>query len=165
MKLVFQIASYVVLFGGSIVFGLIGRPTEMGLTITAGFLGLIFSNIDSVSRFKGPGFEAEMRKQEQLNEVIAKEIEPISDNKALGISCESYGTDEKTKAVIRSLKNPKFTWRHLAGIVKESRLDEKEVENALSWLVENDLGKKSIGPKGQIWSLTFKGRDVFQNIN
>jgi hypothetical protein len=34
--------------------------TEMGLAILAGALGLAFSNLDKISKFKGAGFEAEM---------------------------------------------------------------------------------------------------------
>ncbi|MFL1467391.1 hypothetical protein [Marinobacter sp. HN1S83] len=33
---------------------------EMGLAILAGSIGLAFTNIDKIARFKGAGFEAEM---------------------------------------------------------------------------------------------------------
>ena len=165
MKDIIQIASFSVLLGGSILFGLIGRPTEMGLSIAAGFIGLAFANIEKISRFKGAGFEAEMREREQIKAVIEKETEPTTESIAGGFKVEAYGTDEKSKAVINALRNPKYTWRNLIGIVKESGVDKKDVENTLSWLIKNNLGKQSIGPKGAIWSLTLKGRDVFHDIN
>lgn len=43
-------------------FGFIGKPTEMGLAIVAGAIAAAFMNIDKIQRFKGAGFEAEMKK-------------------------------------------------------------------------------------------------------
>jgi hypothetical protein len=50
------------LVGGALLFGLLGKPTEMGLMIVACSLALAFANLDRIQRFKGAGFEAEMRK-------------------------------------------------------------------------------------------------------
>ena len=47
--------------GLAVMFGLLGKPTEMGLIITAGAIAISFLNIDRIQRFKGAGFEAEMR--------------------------------------------------------------------------------------------------------
>lgn len=47
---------------GAMILGLLGKPTEMGLYIVAGGIALAFANIDKIQRFKGAGFEAEMRK-------------------------------------------------------------------------------------------------------
>jgi len=41
--------------------GLLGKPTEMGLIIVAGSIAIAFLNIDRIQRFKGAGFEADMR--------------------------------------------------------------------------------------------------------
>jgi hypothetical protein len=46
----------------SVGFGLLGRPAEMGLVALAGAIGMAFTNIDRIQRFKGAGFEAEMKK-------------------------------------------------------------------------------------------------------
>ncbi|MCG8514690.1 MAG: hypothetical protein MI740_11145 [Halanaerobiales bacterium] len=46
----------------AIYFGYIGKSTEMGLAIVAGAIVAAFINIDKIQRFKGAGFEAEMRK-------------------------------------------------------------------------------------------------------
>ena len=72
-----QIASYVVLLGGTLVLGLMGLPVEMGLSIVAGSIALAFLNIDKISKFKGAGFEAEMR--EQITAIVNKETEPEID--------------------------------------------------------------------------------------
>lgn len=47
--------------GLAVMFGLLGKPTEMGLIIAAGAIAISFLNIDRIQRFKGAGFEAEMR--------------------------------------------------------------------------------------------------------
>ena len=43
-------------------FGFIGKPTEMGIMVVAGSLAVAFLNIDKIQKFKGAGFEAEMKK-------------------------------------------------------------------------------------------------------
>ena len=45
----------------SIILGFNNNPTEMGLAIIGGSLCLSFANIDKIQRFKGAGFEAEMK--------------------------------------------------------------------------------------------------------
>lgn len=44
------------------IFGVLGKPTEMGLGIVAGAIAAAFLNLDRIERFKGAGFEAEMKK-------------------------------------------------------------------------------------------------------
>ena len=41
----------------ALLFGLLQRPTEMGLSIVAGALGMAFSSLDKVALFKGGSFE------------------------------------------------------------------------------------------------------------
>jgi hypothetical protein len=43
-------------------FGYIGKPAEMGLAILAGATALAFANLGKICRFKGVGFEGEMRR-------------------------------------------------------------------------------------------------------
>jgi len=43
----------------------------MGLAIVAGSIALAFSYIDKIQKFKGAGFEAEMRQQVEM--MVAKE--------------------------------------------------------------------------------------------
>lgn len=44
------------------VFGVTGKPAEMGIAVVACAIGMAFGNIDKLAKFKGAGFEAEMRK-------------------------------------------------------------------------------------------------------
>lgn len=61
------------------ILGLLGKPTEMGIMVVACAICLAFLNIDKLQRFKGAGFEAEMKKAvddanatiEQLGNVAA----------------------------------------------------------------------------------------------
>jgi hypothetical protein len=41
--------------------GVMGKPTEMGLIIAACSISIAFLNLDRIQKFKGAGFEAEMR--------------------------------------------------------------------------------------------------------
>lgn len=67
------------------MFGVMGKPTEMGIIVAAGAIVLAFLNIDKIQRFKGAGFEAEMKRAleeanatiEQLREVAATSAEAI----------------------------------------------------------------------------------------
>lgn len=69
----------------AVMFGLLGKPAEMGLIIVAGAIVLAFFNIDKIQKFKGAGFEAEMKRAvdeanatiEQLREVAATSAEAI----------------------------------------------------------------------------------------
>ncbi len=67
------------------MFGLMGKPTEMGIAVGAGAIALAFINIDKIQRFKGVGFEAEMKRAveeanatiEQLREVASTVTEAV----------------------------------------------------------------------------------------
>jgi hypothetical protein len=53
--------SVILLLGPTLVFGFMGKPTEMGIAAAAGAVAAAFVNIDKMERFKGAGFEAEMK--------------------------------------------------------------------------------------------------------
>ena len=158
MKKFAQISSFVVLLGVSTVLGLLGYAAEMGVSVTAGFLGLIFSNLDRIARFKGGGFEAEFI--EKVEAVLEKEIEP--DVAISAVKSEGYGlVGEDPPKVIRALYSDKYAWRYVSGISQESGVPRDKVENTLEWLTKNGLGKALDGRTGKIWALTPKGREVF----
>ena len=48
----------------ALLFGLRGMPTEMGLGILAGFLGMAFSSLDKIEHFKGGSFELRTLKRD-----------------------------------------------------------------------------------------------------
>ena len=163
MKQLSQIASFIVLLIGSLVLGLLGKSTEMGLAVVAGAIGLAFTNIDKIAHFKGAGFEATMR--DKIETIIEKETEPEIVESEGGATMQAYGLVGEANDVVRALKNPKFTWRYISGLSKESGASPEKVKETLEWLIENGLAKVSKGKNGKIWSLSSKGREVFANLN
>ena len=153
------ITSGVMLFGISTLFGILGRPAEMGLAVVAGALGLAFANIDKISRFKGAGFEAEMR--EKIEAVVTKEIEPPPVEEDNELSVFRYEGDSNTKKVLQALHNPDYTWRYLSGVRLETGMSKKDVSDALNWLLQNGFVVRSEGSNGTLWSLTEKGRKFY----
>jgi hypothetical protein len=51
----------ILLVASIFVFGLQGMSAEMGIAVAASFVFLAFANLDKFSKFKGAGFEAEMK--------------------------------------------------------------------------------------------------------
>ena len=152
--------SAVALLGASSLFGFMEMPTEMGLSILAGALGLAFSNIENIAEFSGAGFSAKMKTQIQA--VIDKETEQedfIENEKEISL------TDHE-KFVLKSLHNPKYTWRTLRGISKEASMSESE-----SWISLLTLKQKGLVRTGNknktgemIWSLTQQGHAYANKI-
>jgi hypothetical protein len=66
---------------------LLGKPTEMGLIIVAGAIATAFLNIDRIQRFKGAGFEAEMRQAVEQAHASVDELRNLA-----AISAESILT-------------------------------------------------------------------------
>lgn len=157
-----QIASFIVLLGCSFFLGILGKSAEMGLSILAGAISLAFLNIDKIKKFKGAGFEAEMR--EKIEAIIEKETEPTQQENNGFFKAEAYGTNENDRNVIKALSNPQYTWRYLGGVMKESGQPEKDVKRVLNWLVENGLATTTHGEHGKLWTLSAKGRKVFKDV-
>lgn len=80
MKTLLNILSVLMLFGVSTFLGFFDKATEMGLAIVAGALGLAFANIDKIHKFKGAGFEAEMK------DLVKEGHDVIDSLKELGIA-------------------------------------------------------------------------------
>ena len=158
--------SFGVLLGVSTLFGCFGRTTEMGITVIAGGLGFAFANIDKFASIKGGGFEAVLK--DQVKAIVEKETEQEpseAENETTSMfSVEAYGNiDEDYNKVIVALKNPKYTWRYVSGVTKETGIARDKVINSLTWLESNALAKKSKGTTGEIWAMTLKGRRAFPN--
>ncbi len=148
----------------SFYFGYMGKPAEMGLAIVAGAIALAFANIDKIRKFKGAGFEAEMREQrEQLDTMIAKTSEPLKDEGPT-ISVKAYGTDKDIKAVIKALGNPKYTWRYISGIEAETKLPKKKVGESIHWLVNNGFATEATGKQGTLCGLSPEGQELLRSI-
>lgn len=73
-----QILTVVVIIVPALIFGYMGKATEMGLIIVAGSITAAFLNIDKIERFKGAGFEAEMKKAVQEAYATVENLKEMS---------------------------------------------------------------------------------------
>lgn len=168
MKGKLEFLSYMVLLGGAIIFGLLGRSIEMGLAIVAGAISLSFLNVEKFRRIKGAGFEAELK--EQIVAVVEKETEPSGarDSIALGENRDFLTNpvlvDQNAQSVINALQNREYTWRYIEGIQRDTGLSAWEINEALDWLTLRGYARKSRGKHGDIWSLTEQGRYLSRAI-
>ncbi|MGX9728358.1 MAG: hypothetical protein ACTFAK_13910 [Candidatus Electronema sp. VV] len=160
---IMQVSSFAVLLLGSLFFGLLGKTTEMGLAILAGCLSLAFANLDKISKFKGAGFEAEMR-GEEVAAMIAKDTEPPRDQDSSLFTIRAYSLDDTAKQVVKSLGDSKYTWRSLNGISNESNLPASDVREKLNWLKINGLAIQPGISHQDNWGLTEEGRNLFNSI-
>lgn len=156
IKSLFQCGSYSVLLVVTIVFGYMKMPVEMGLSILAGALGLAFSNIDKISKFKGAGFEAEMN---MVRDFVENQTEPSPAQKE-----EAKQKDDITESenlVLKSLQKPGYTWRYAKTVSGEVSLPIHETERILSALMSRGLAKSGKGANGkEIWAITNLGKSV-----
>ncbi|MBV1788347.1 hypothetical protein KQ940_09790 [Marinobacterium sp. D7] len=155
IKITFQIASYAMLLGISSIYGFLERPAEMGLAVLAGALGLAFSNIDKISRFKGAGFEAEMN---MVQTMIESQTEPTSDQKE-----EAKQKDDLTNVeseILQKLQKPGYTWRYAKTVAGEISKDISSTEKSLASLMSRGFVKNGKGSNGEIWAITTLGKSV-----
>ena len=167
MKIVVQVSAFVTLLAVTTIFGFMGRPTEMAISIVAAAMALAFSDIERFKKIKGAGFEAETR--EQILSIIEKETEPAEASDSEDTSPLTAEIDADLRAIMRALNHHEYTWRYLSGIVLDSEVDKNTVLAKLKWLVEYGFARQSIGKHGPIWSLTELGRhreviDDFKNL-
>lgn len=159
MNLFTQVLSFLVLLIGSLYFGIMKQPAEMGFAILAGAIGLAFSNIDKIQRFKGAGFEAEMK---MVQSIIDKETEPEPTSMSLAQSPPQTNTilsDGESKIII-ALNHPNWTWRYSKTVASETGFEINIVENILNELKDKEFVSETKGANGQIWSLTKLGRNL-----
>ena len=157
-----QIAAFITLLLGPLVFGFLGKPTEMGLCILAASIALAFSNIEKLKRFKGAGFEAEMLER-QVEAMVAKEAEPDV-QRDTSVSVKGYGLDQSTRAVVQALGNSKYTWRTVNGIALETGQTPPAVRKALDWLMLNDLAVQIGTTRNLNWGLSEEGRALANHL-
>lgn len=72
----------IAIFIPSLIFGFIGKPTEMGLAIVAGSLTIAFVNIDKIESFKSGVFEAKMK---EMKKVVDEAYATIDNLKEISI--------------------------------------------------------------------------------
>lgn len=155
IKITGLVFSFVVLLVVSSALGFLGKPTEMGLAIIAGALGLAFSNINKLAKFKGAGFEAEMR---MVEAIIENQTEPSSEQKEEAKKAD--GISENENRILKSLQKPGYTWRYAKTVAGELSMPVPEIESMLTSLMHRGLTKKAAGSNGEIWAVTIVGKSV-----
>ena len=155
VKITFQIASYLMLLGISSIYGFMEKPAEMGLAILAGALGLAFSNIDKISKFKGAGFEAEMN---MFQTMIENQTEPTLDQ--IEEAKEKDNLTQKENGILKCLQKSGYTWRYAKTVAGETSQTVEATESALTSLMSRGLAKSGKGSNGEIWSITTIGKSV-----
>ncbi|GLX86977.1 hypothetical protein tloyanaT_32300 [Thalassotalea loyana] len=155
IKLAFQISSFVVLLVVSSIYGFLSLSTEMGLAILAGSIGLAFSNIDKISKFKGAGFEAEMN---MVHTMLESQTEPTVEQKEQAKAQEQLTHDEN--CILICLQKTGYTWRYASTISGETGISQSETIDYLHELMGKGFAKNSKGSKGEIWSITALGKSV-----
>jgi len=158
-----QVSAFVLLLAGTFAFGLLGKTTEMGLCILAASIGLAFSNIEKMKRFKGAGFEAEMLER-KVEAIVAKDAEPAPEAERTSFQLKAFGLDEAARSVVKALGNSKYTWRTATGIAQESGQTSTAVKKALEWLSLNELIVRAGTGKVVNWGLSEEGRNLYNSI-
>jgi hypothetical protein len=120
------------------MFGLLGKPTEMGLVITAITIGLAFANIDKIQRFKGAGFEAEMKKVDQV----------VKDANATIEQLRNVATTS-ARATITSLMAGNF----MDGMTMKDRMELHD--QLISNLARIGASKRQIEESDEMWKRGF----------
>lgn len=154
-KTLLSVMSSLSLFGISSVLGFLDKPTEMGLSILAGSLGFAFVNIDKISKFKGAGFEAEIREQHVAEAVVTAQTDEIDRLKSI-----AFEIDERRQIIMNSLLRTDYNFRYIGGVSADTGLTKEVVRDELAWLKEKDLVSKRSGRNGYLWNLTEKGMAV-----
>lgn len=166
LNTVLTISSVIVLLGASSVFGFMSMPTEMGLAILAGALGMAFSNIDKISEFSGAGFSAKMK--DQIQAVIDKETEPDIEPESVEWPQELVILKEKdihVEKALLALTDSRYTWRSIGGIAKMTSQRPSDAVNTLQLLQREGLAKEGRSSSGsRIWSPTVRGSIIGASI-
>ena len=110
-------------------FGYIGKPTEMGIMVIASSITVAFLNMDKIQKFKGAGFEAEMKKVvdeayitlDNLKSVALPLITTTIDNISWG---KRWGASESDR--------DSQMFNELLKIIDELKLDNVEIEDAVN---------------------------------
>jgi predicted transcriptional regulator len=155
IKLTFKIASFFVLLVISTIYGFLSLSAEMGLAILAGSIGLAFSNIDKISKFKGAGFEAEMN---MVHTLLENQTEPTIEQKEEAKTKDKLTHDEN--CILICLQKSGYTWRYISTISSETGISNAETTDYLHSLMSKGFAKNGKGSKGEIWSITSVGKSV-----
>ncbi len=166
MNTILTVCSAVILLGVSTALGIMSMPTEMGLAILAGALGMAFSNIDKISEFSGAGFSAKMKNE--LQRVIDKGTEPDIEPDFEGLPQEIKDLKEKNPNIekaLLALTDAKWTWRSVGGVAKAMSLSRSEALSTLEVLRTAGLAEEGQSRAGKsLWSPTVRGSVIGATI-
>lgn len=138
-----------------------------GITLTLLLIALIpwLSPVFKSLQFPG-GWKIEYQEiKDKMETIIAKETEPLDEISPSTFMIKAFSVnDEPTRLVIKALGNPKYTWRFVSGLMKETNLAADEVLKAINWLLENELVTELRIKDKRQWALTQDGRDLLAGI-
>ena len=105
--------------------------------------------------------------EEKTNAIVIKQSEPPIVNSMSGVlpalTCETYGTNEKTQAVIKSIGGTKYTFRNIKSIVADSNLPEDIAKDNLNWLILHKFADVFDIDGEKMYALSPKGHGAFHN--
>ncbi|MCJ8320532.1 MAG: hypothetical protein MJK12_12915 [Colwellia sp.] len=143
------------LLGISATYGFMSLAAEMGLAILAGAIGLAFTNIDKISKFKGAGFEAEMN---MVHTMLESQTEPTIEQREQAKAQGDLTHDEN--CILVCLLKQGYTWRYANTISGETGISKSEIIDYLHSLMDKGFTKNGEGSNGEIWSITALGKSV-----
>jgi hypothetical protein len=146
-----------------ILLGIFRSPKEMGIAVAAIGLALFFSNIDKFSRFKGAGFEAELKTA--VNEAYAA-IEQLKD---LGLSLSGPIIDELAiSGRMLQYIHLKYKLERVAKIAATLRklgASQEEIEEVCSTIYERVANDHIRGILHSLKSSNPGKKELFEGIN
>lgn len=121
----------VLTLGLAVMFGIMGKPAEMGIIVVAGAITVAFQNIDKIQKFKGAGFEAEMKRAVAEANATIKQLREVAST--------------SSEVILTDLMSGSF----FDGITLETRLNlhDKVIQN----LKEIGASKKQIDKADDMW--------------
>jgi len=137
------------------------------ITLTLFFIALIPWLSPVFKSLKFPdGWEIQFQELEKkMDTLFAKETEPADESTGPMLTVRGFSVNnEPTRMVMKALGNPKYTWRYLGGLMKETRLSAAEVLSPIAWLLENKLATESTIKDKRQWALSQDGRDLLGKI-
>ncbi|MGG1015034.1 hypothetical protein KFF76_09850 [Bacillus subtilis] len=172
--------SLILIMVPTLIFGFMGKPTEMGIATVTGAVASAFINLEKFSSFKGAGFEAELRKVENvvseayatLNNLkqVAKPLLEVSlqtlfySNTMLGLSPERK--DEYKQQILKIKDELEIDDGSLAYVAKKiSRLNAINLFEEFNALLKqkHSFGLDELKPEWDGWKTEMPPNPVNPN--
>lgn len=118
------------------MFGIMNKPTEMGIIVVACAISLAFINIGKIQKFKGAGFEAEMKRAveeanatvKQLREVATTSSEVVLTDLMAGNFMSGMTLEKRLHLHDQLIKNLKDIGASDHQIIKADKMWKKGIE-------------------------------------